>query len=407
MAKHPDVLIVGGGIWGASTAFHLAQRGTVSVRVVERNFDLAQETTINAAGMIGQIRSSPVLTRAIQYALDLFESFPRQFGSDPGFVRSGSLFLGLTPERMAYFDDQIAVGRRNGLVVDAVRRADLHKRLRGLNEDHILGGYFVEGDGYVSPEKAARSLASAAVDLGADFRFGVRATGVRVEAGRALGVETTAGFLPTGSVVLTAGPWTVSIARALGIDLAVQPIRHQRIRTERWDDLPHGHPVVRIPDLSSYVRPEGRSLIFGHFEAHPTPYDLDTLPREFHTPDIDPPVELMERARAAAARIYPRLGELEIAEYRRGLVTLAPDASYVMGPAPGVANLYLATGCAALGIAGAPAVGRWLAQWVLDGQPADDVSVFRLDRYTDQASDRSWVREAACQAYGSYYAIRA
>lgn len=406
MSQQPDILVIGGGIWGASTAFHLARRGQCKVRVVERNFDLAQETTINAAGMIGQIRSSPVLTRAIQYALDLFERFPHEFGSDPGLIRSGSLFLGLTPERLQYFEEQIAVGQKNGLAVHAVGREMLGDHLIGLNTERVLGGYFVEGDGYIAPEKAARSLAGAAMALGVDFRFGVRVTGVLIENDKVVGVETTSGIVPAGAVVVAAGPWTASIARSLGIPLPAQPIRHQRIRTGPWDALPMDHPVVRIPDLSSYVRPDGRSLVLGHFEALPTPIDLDTLPKEFHTADIDPPVALMAEAGRNAATIYPKLAELEVAEYRRGMVALAPDASYVLGPAPHVQNLYFATACAALGIAGAPAIGQWISEWILDGSPAEDVSEFRLDRFGDKALDRHWLREEACQAYGSYYAIR-
>lgn len=406
MAAAPDVLIVGGGIWGASTAFHLARSRRCKVCVVERNFDIAQETTCNAAGMVGQIRSSRVLTRAIGYALELFERFPSEFGHDPGLVRCGSLFIGLTPERVEYFHRQVKRGVDNGLSIDSVEVKEIDHYLAGLNLSKILGSYFVHGDGYLDPVKAARSMASAAMNLGADFRFGFRVTGIRVEEDRATGVETPAGFLPAGKVVVTAGPWTTSIARRVGVDLAAQPMRHQRVRTTCWPDLPTDHPVVRLPDLGSYVRPEGRSLICGHFESNPTAFDLESMPGEIHTADLDPPVELMRRARADVAEIYPQVGELDVAEYRRGLVTLAPDGSYVLGPAPGISDLYLASGCAALGIAGAPAVGRWLSEWILDGGPSDDVSEFSLGRFGDLPKDRVRLREEAMRAYATYYAIK-
>ena len=377
----PDVLVIGGGIWGLSTAFHLANQRKCRVRLVERNFDVAQETTINAAGQVGQIRSSPVVTRAIAYALDLFESFPKHYGHDPGLHRCGSLFVGLSTDRVAYFEKQMALGRANGLKVEAVHRAGMENLIPGLATDRIEGGYFVHGDGYLDSARAARALAGAAADLGADIRLGISVTSVRVENGRVLGVETTVGFMPAGSVVVAAGPWTTKLARQLGLELPAQPIRHQRVKTLPYAGLVPHHPVLRLPDLSCYVRPDGGSLIYGYFEESPEAIDLESLPPNFRTADLDPPIEIMTRARRCLAEVYPAVGELEVAEYRRGLITFRPMAHYVMGRFPDVPNLYFATGCAALGIAGSAAVGKWIAEWILDGHPREDIREFSFDRF--------------------------
>lgn len=404
MSVSPDVIVVGGGIWGLSTAFHLAQRRTCRVQLLERNFDVAQETTINAAGQVGQIRSSPVVTRAIAYALDLFESFPNEFRHDPGLYRCGSLFIGLNGERLSYFKKQVAQGRANGLQVDDVSRTTMASLVPGLAVDRIEGGYFVHGDGYLDSAKAARALAGAANELGCDLRLGTRVTGIRMDSRHAVGVETTVGFMPAGSVVVAAGPWTSLIAKQLGIQLPSQPIRHQRVKTMPYAGLVPHHPVLRVPDLSCYVRPDGGSLIYGHFEREPLAFDLESSPSSFHTADLDPPIELMNRAKLELSAIYPAIGELEVAEHRRGLITFAPDGGYVVGPVPPVTNLYFATGCAALGIAGSAAVGKWIAEWILDGAPSEDVSEFSPLRFgTISPSD---LEHRARDAYASYYAIK-
>jgi 4-methylaminobutanoate oxidase (formaldehyde-forming) len=399
-----DVLIVGGGIWGLSAAFHLALKRSASVRLIERHFDVGQETTINAAGQVGQIRSSPVVTRAIAYALDLFERFPKEFGFDPGLHRPGSLFVGTTPERIDYFCRQVALGRSLGLRVDEVAPREMTKLVPGLTTDSILGGYFVHGDGYLDSAAAARALAGAAKTLNADLRVGVRADQLVVDAGRVIGVDTSIGRMTASHVIIAAGPWTAMIAKQVGAHWHVETIRHQRVRTMPTRNLPAGHPVVRLPDFSSYCRPDGDALIYGHFEENPTAIDLADQPAGFSSMDIDPPVELLECVRRRLSAVYPLIGQLEIAEYRRAMITFAPDGAYVIGPVPGIEGLWAASGCAALGIAGSAAVGRWLADWIVDGKPAENLAEFSPTRFA-HTDDTSQLRAQALRAYARYYAI--
>src|SRR3712207_6101390 len=145
------------------------------------------------------------------------------------------------------------------------------------------------------------------------------------------------------------------------------------------------------------IRRPPRSTLFPYTtlfrsEPDPTSYDLDTLPAGFRTADIEEPVEVMEEARERLAPIFPVLETLEIVGYQRGLTTFAPDGAYLVGPVPRVEGLLAATGCAALGIAGSAAVGRWLADWVARGDPGEDLSSVTLDRFGERAADRDWVR---------------
>ncbi|MCZ6680171.1 MAG: FAD-binding oxidoreductase [Candidatus Poribacteria bacterium] len=406
MAQQTGIVIVGGGIWGLSTAYHLAKLGQKHVRVLERNCELAAETTPQAAGLVGQIRSSATMLRAIQYALELFSRFPEETGYDTGLRQTGSLMVALTPARMEAYARQVERSRQNGIKAEFVSHAEMARLAPALDVSKVEGGYFVPDDGYVQPQQCANAYAAAARDLGVQIQLETHVTGLRLHNDQVLGVETERGFIESNQVVFTAGPWSGILSRKTGFTAAMQPIRHQRACTVPVSGIPEHHPVVRVTDVSCYLRPEKGGYLYGFFEPNPVSIDLDTMPADYRTQDIEPPVAVMTEAQRRLTPIFPILKDLEIAEYRQGMTTFAPDGSYLIGPAPGVDGLFLATGCAALGIAGSAAVGRWLAKWMLEGNPGEDLSDFAPERFGDRAADGAWLRREAEQFYANYYSIR-
>ena len=406
MAQQTEILIVGGGIWGMSTAYHLAKFGQKDILVLERNDAIAEETTPQAAGLVGQIRSSVTMLRAIRYALELFSQFPKGTGHDPGLRQTGSLMVALTPERMDAYARQIERSHLNGIEADFVSHAEMARLVPAMDVTKVEGGYFVPNDGYVDPQQCARAYAAAAKDLGVQIQLNTPVTGFRQRNGEILGVETADSFIASNHVVITAGPWGAGLAKAVGTTSAVQPIRHQRARTVATPGIPDHHPAVRVTDVSCYLRPDKGGYLYGFFEPTPVSIDLEAMPADFRTGDIEPPVAVMAAAQQRLAPTFPILKGLEIVEYRRGITTFAPDGAYLIGPVPGIDRLYLATGCAALGIAGSPAVGRWLANWIIDGDPGEDLTMFSHQRFGAQATDRDWLRREGEQFYANYYGIR-
>ena len=406
MADQTEVVIVGGGIWGLSTAYHLAKFGQIDILVLERNDEIAAETTPQAAGFVGQIRPSVTMLQAIRYALELFSQFPKETGHDPGLRQVGSLMVALTPERMDAYARQIERSHLNGIEADFVSHAEMARLAPELDVTRIEGGYFVPNDGYVDPQQCARAYAAAARDLGVRIQLNTPVTGFRLHNGEILGVEIENGFIGSNRVVITAGPWGAGLAKGVGTTAAVQPIRHQRVRTVPSPGIPDHHPAVRITDVSCYLRPDKGGYLYGFYEPEPVSIDLEAMPPNFRTGDIEPPVEVMAEAQRRLAPTFPILKDLEIAEYRPGMTTFAPDGAYLIGPVPGIDRLYLATGCAALGIAGSPAIGRWLAKWIIDGDPGEDLAIFSHRRFGVQAADQEWLRRESEQFYANYYAIR-
>ena len=406
MSRGESVVIVGGGIWGLSTAYHLARAGWTDVEVLERNGALFNETTSQAAGLVGQIRATPLMRRAIRYAIGLFLYFEKETDHDPGFHQVGSLLLALTPERMASFEKHVEHANQNGVEARFVDGAEMSWLAPHLDVSRVEGGYFVPEDGYLDPRRCAQAFCGAAEDLGVRIKTGTAATELSIKDGRVTGVQTDVGFLEAEHVVVTAGPWTGIIAEMAGHRTAMVPIRHQRVTTAPVSGIPDHHPVVRVTDESCYLRPEEGGYLYGFFEPDPTSYDLE-LSAGFSTSEIEEPVQVMEEARRRLSPIFPVLEGMGIAAYKRGLTTFAPDGAYLIGPVPQVEGLFAATGCAALGIAGSAAVGRWLADWIARDHPGEDLSSVGLDRFGEKASDRAWIRREGEAFYGGYYGIPA
>lgn len=406
MKNQTEVIIIGGGIWGLSTAYHLAKYGQKDILVLERNSEIAAETTTQAAGLVGQIRSTDIMFQAIRYALELFSQFPKETGYDTSLKQTGSLMVALTPDRMEAYKKQIEKAHKNNIDANFVSNNEISRLVPSINVSEIEGGYFVPNDGYVDPYECACAYANAAKDLGVESRFNTPVIRLCHDNGEIYGVETSEGIIESNQVIITAGPWGASIAKEVGSTTAVQPFRHQRARTVPINNIPEHHPVVRIPDLSCYIRPEKGGYIYGYFEPNPVSIDLKKMPSDFRTGDIEPPIQVMDDARGRLAPIFPILNDLDITEYNRGIITFSPDGAYMIGPVPGIDRLYLATGCAALGIAGSAAVGRWLSKWVIDGDPGEDVSDFSHERFGDKVADSDWLKRESEFYYANYYSIR-
>src|SRR5215218_1364348 len=256
MTEGARTVVVGGGVWGLSTAYHLMQAGETDVLVLERNEKPYEDTTSHAAGLVGQIRPTPTMRNVIRYAIDLLSGFEEETGHDPGFRQVGSLIVALTPERLDSYEEHVERAGEAGVEARFVDGSEMSRLAPHMDVSRVEGGYFVPKDGYLEARGCAEALSAAAEDLGAKIRTGTAVTDVRVEGGRAVGVETGAGFIEAENIIVTAGPWTGTVAKMAGYEPAMVPIRHQRVTTAPVPGIPDRHPVVRATDASCYLRPE-------------------------------------------------------------------------------------------------------------------------------------------------------
>ena len=407
-----DVIIVGGGIWGLSTAYHLSRDSSAKIVLLERNASLANETTKQSAGQVGQLRGDPLLARGVGYTLELLGSFAEVTGHDPKFVRSGSLHLSLVPQRTTMLREVAKQAESCGVASRFIDEGEMADMAPNFRFEKVDAGLHVPNDGYVDAPACALAYGRAAMDQGVDVRLGSTVREIKQSASTFRVSSATQGAFcefEAKHVVVCGGPWTSRLLHPVGVYPPMHPIRLQQARSAACE-IPATHPVVRVPDESCYIRPEKGGFLYGFFDPSPHPIDVFDKPAEFATVDVQPESQLVTESQQRLKPVLPLLSELAVDEYRQGMMTCTPDGKFVIGPADkydaGGATLWMATGCGGTGIAGSGAVGRWLSEWILDGETSEDISQYAPNRFGEKSRDQNWLCAQACETSAAYYRLK-
>ncbi len=377
MMQTHEVVIVGGGVVGASVAWHLASRGCRDVVVVDGSAEAGQGSTGRATGGFRAQFGTEVNVRLSLLAREKLLRFADEVGADPGFRACGYLFLAEREATLRALNAARDVQRRAGFAgaravdVDEVREINPAVRTAGL-----VGGVFCPGDGFIRPMAIARGYAEAAARLGVRFAWGTECLGVEVDGGRVVAVETTGGRISTGCVVNAAGAWAREVGRLAGVDVPVRPLRRQVALTRPFAGLPEEMPLTIFADDGFHLRVrDGRVLLL---------QPDDPPPGDPFSTKVDP--AWIDAVAATARERVPCLAEAEVDRGGcwAGLYEMSPDGHALLGATPGVENLYLANGSSGHGVMHAPALGHLLAEIVLDGAAAAmDVHALRPGRFAE------------------------
>ena len=367
-----EVAIIGGGIMGAATAYHLARRGCTDVVILEKDL-LAQASTGLSAGGIRQQFSHPANIRLSQEAVGVFERFEEEFGVDVEFHQVGYLFLAQSEEVWQEFLANVETQRQYSVPVETLSPDEIQRRWPYLNVADLRGGTFCGTDGYADPYMAAMGFVQAARRLGVRIEETTRVTAIRTQDGRTLGVETTSGRIAAPVVVNVAGPWGGQVAQMAGFDLPVKPYRRQVFVTQAFEPIAKPVPMILDIEPAFYFRGEGPGVLMGMSDPGE--------PSSFHT-HVD--YRFMEEVIEAAIHRAPLLEDAEILRGWGGLYAITPDDNPIIGPLPGLEGFYCAIGFSGHGFQQAPAVGRILSELILDGQTDMDLRPFAHDRFQEQ-----------------------
>ncbi len=398
----PDVLVVGGGIWGLSVAWHLAAAHHATVQVLERRAFPGEETSARAAGQIGQVRETSVARDAAHYALEFAASLARRRDTSL-FVRSGSVTVIGTPEGAAAVRSRFAAASASGIGVELLSPQDAGRLVPGLSGE-VVTAYHVPSDGYVQPVRFSRALADEARDAGVHVTCDLTVIGIDADASRVHGVRTSRGRFTAGHVLVAAGPWTATLLPASMPPVAAWPILLRQALTAP-DNVPRHHPIVRLPELGAYVRPERRGYLFGAFRPDPEMAAAPTLPASGRTEDIAMQPASIEHLRTRLSTFLPALAGLRLVEHRHGWTTFSPDGLPIAGRHPTAENLWLATACGAMGFVWAPIVGRWIAQSIAEGNAVPALSALAPARFGPLGSDLTSLRDACRRRHANYYGL--
>ena len=375
MKPTADVVIIGGGVVGCSIAYHLAKRGMKDVVVLERE-TVGSGTTSKAAGGIRTQFSTEVEIRFSQESQRVFETFKDEFGVDPGYQRIGYLFLITDPADLAGFQTRIALQRRCGVDVQVIAPKAAQEIVPALRVDDLIAAVWGPTDGLAGPAEITQGFAQRARALGARIEEGVDVTALDVSGGRLRRVVTSAGPIDTPLAINAAGPFGARVARLAGVDVPVLPRRRHIFFTEPFPAIPGPVPLTHDRSTGFYFRKEMEQVLL-------SPGDVQDMGDDFSA-SMD--WGMVDELVTKAVRRLPVIAEARIAGGWAGLRPLTPDEHAIIGPAPGVEGFFLAVGFCGHGFQHSPATGRHVADWLLDGRPSMDLSLFSPDRFAGDAA---------------------
>ncbi len=403
MRNRARAVVIGGGVGGCSILYWLTKLGWDDVVLVDRS-ELTSGSTFHSAGLVGQLRGSLSLTRMMMRSVDLYRSLEAEVGMPTGWREVGSLRLASSPERMEELQRQAGWAKTFGLPLELISPAEAGELFPPMSLDGVLGAAYLPTDGFIDPSQLTYALAEAAKRRGAEIATNTRVTGIRVERGRATGVQTDRGFIETEVVVDAGGMFAGEIARMAGVNVPIVPMAHEYLITHAMG-LPHDLPTMRDPSLLVYYRPEVGGLIAGGYERDPAPWGLDGIPADFNGKLLAEDWERFEPLLANAIVRVPDLEQAEVVKLVNGPEAFTPDGEFILGESE-VRGFWVAAGFCAHGLAGAGGMGQLMAEWIVEGQPAFDVWEMDVRRFGQQYRSREYALARTTEVYSTYYDVR-
>jgi glycine cleavage system aminomethyltransferase T/glycine/D-amino acid oxidase-like deaminating enzyme len=404
LPERAQIVVIGGGIIGCSTAFHLARDHKADVVLLEQA-QLAAGSTWHAAGLVGQLRNSASITQVLRYSVDLYKRLKDETGLETGWKMSGCLRLACNEDRWIEFRRQATTARSFGMEMHLLSRAEAKQLWPLLQVDDLVGATFLPSDGQANPSDITQSLAKGARMHGVRIVEGVRATGFVMAGDRITHVQTDSGTIACEKVANCAGQWARQLGSLAGINVPLQPVKHQYIITEPIPGLAGDAATVRDPDRRTYYKEEVGGLVMGGYEPDPIAWTKGDVPDDFRFQLFDDDWDHFEQHMANAIARVPALGEAGVKQMINGSESFTPDGNFIVGRARECGNMFVGAGFNAFGIASAGGAGWVLAQWIVDGEAPMDLWPVDILRFSELHRDREFVCARTLEAYGKHYSV--
>jgi 4-methylaminobutanoate oxidase (formaldehyde-forming) len=398
------VVVVGGGIMGCSTAYHLAKLGWTDVVLLERA-RLTSGSTFHAAGLVGQLRSSSSITRLLGESVALYERLEEETGQATGWKCNGGLRLACSDARMSEYERQATTAHSFGMEMQLLTPNEARDLWPPMEIDDVVGAAFLPTDGSAGPVDLTQALARGARMQGATLIEDCPVTALEIENGRVTAMSTPRGRIACEVVVNCCGQWAREFGLLAGVNVPLVSVQHQFMISGPIEGVHAGLPTLRDPDRLTYYKEEVGGLAMGGYEPDPIPWALDGIPEGFHFTLLDPD---FDHFRQLADLSFPRVPALESAEIRQminGPESFTPDGNFILGEAPERPGYFVGAGFNAFGIAAAGGAGWALAAWIANGEPPFDLWPVDIRRFGPPHRDVDWVRQRTLELYGKHYTI--
>ncbi len=408
LPSHAQIVVIGGGIIGCSTAYHLARDHKADVVLLEQG-KLTSGSTWHAAGLVGQLRSSASITRVLKYSVDLYKGLEAETGLATGWKMTGCLRLANNQDRWTEFKRLATTAKSFGMDMHLVSPDEVKRMWPLMDTSDLVGASWLPTDGQASPSDITQSLAKGARMHGAKLFEDVRVTGFEMDGKRIVKVKTTQGDIACEKVVNCAGQWARQVGAMAGINVPLQPVKHQYIITEAIDGLSADAPTIRDPDRRTYFKEEVGGLVMGGYEPDPQAWETNLpggdVPDDWEFRLFDDDFDHFEQHMMQAIARVPALETAGVKQMINGPESFTPDGNFILGTAPECANMFVGAGFNAFGIASGGGAGWVLAQWTMDGEAPLDLWTVDIRRFSGLHKDRDWVCARTLEAYGKHYTV--
>ncbi len=397
------VVIIGGGVVGASVAYHLAHLGWKDIVLLERK-QLTCGTTWHAAGLIGQLRASSNMTRLAKYTAELYARLEQETEIATGLRSNGSITVALSDDRMEELRRGQAMAQSFGVEVNELSIGEITEKYPHLNVADVVGGVFIAKDGQGDPANITMAMAKGARLKGAQIFEGVKVTAIHQDKGRVTGVETDSGAIETEFVVNCCGMWAREVGLMAGVAVPLHAAEHFYIVTEPMDAMDKSLPVLRVPDECAYYKEDAGKLLLGAFEPVSKPWGGAGIPDDFCFDQLPEDFDHFEPILEQAINRFPPLAEAGIQTFFNGPESFTHDDRYHLGEAPELKGFYVAAGFNSIGIQSAGGAGMVLAQWMQDGAPPVDLWDVDIRRNMPFQNNKTYLAARITETLGLLYA---
>ncbi len=401
------VVIVGGGVVGASVLYHLAKLGWTDCAIIERSV-LTAGSSWHAAGGVHALNADPNMAALQGYTLDLLPKIQEESGQDIGLHMTGGITIASTPERWEWLQGAYRTFQTIGIEdVRLMTAAEVKERCPIMNVDGVLGGLWADREGYVDTTGTVWAYAKAARMRGAEVIENNRVESLQQRPDGTWTVVTEHGEVHAEHVVNAGGLWAKQVGRMVGLDLPVSPLKHHYLVTDTIPDLERlDFEVPMTVDLEgfTYMRQWDNGILIGIYEIEHEHWAMDGAPWSYGMELFREDFDRIENELAMSFDRYPDLNTTGIKNWVNGAFTFSPDGNPLVGPVRGLRNYWLACGVMA-GFLQGGGVGKTLAEWMIHGETEADAWSMDIARYGQFASNREYIRQTTGQFYSRRFVM--
>ena len=404
LPAHASVIVIGGGVMGCSTLYHLAKDGVSDAILLERN-KLTSGTTWHSAAQVRALRSTRNLTDLVRYSISLYSRLEEETGQQVGWINKGSLSIATNEDRMVHVRRQAALAGLFGMQADTISAGEAAERWPLMNADDVVGAVWAPDDGRVSPSDLCAALVKGARAGGARIFEDMGVTGILTEGGRVVGVETGRGTVKCDAIALCTGLWSREAAAMAGAEVPAWPCEHFYLLTKPVDGISGNLPTLSDHDGHLYIRDDSGGLLVGCFEPMGKPVDPERIGHDFAFQLFPEDWDHFEPMMHNALHRLPCLETAEVKMLLNGPESFTPDGSFLLGETAETRGLFLGCGMNSVGVATGGGAGMALAHAIQHGAPPADLHEADPKRFDSSVNSAAALTARAPEALGRHYEI--